>query len=83
MSGASLPLDEVSALLDSYGWTGGWRIEDDAAGTIWNGGCPDCLFQSPPIVFVLETATMRIVALNPIGVEDVIDVVTNIDQANP
>ena len=83
VSGASLPLAEVSALMDSYGWEGGWRIEDDADGTIWNGGCPDCLFRSPPVVFVLETASMRIVEINPIGVDDVLEIVGAIDQAAP
>lgn len=83
MNGDPLPLDEVDALMDSYGWEGGWRIEDDAAGTIWNGGCPDCLFQNPPIVFIVETAAMRIVELNPIGVEDVLEAVQAIDEAAP
>ena len=78
-----MPIDELSALLDSYGWAGGWRITDDGDSTIWNGGCPDCLFRDPPIVFVLETASMRIVTLNPISVEDVLEIVEDIDQAAP
>jgi hypothetical protein len=81
--GDALPLAEVSALMDAYGWEGGWRIEDDADGTIWNGGCPDCLFQDPPIVFIVETATMHIVELNPIGVEDILEIVTTIDEDTP
>ena len=82
-TGEPLPLAEVSALMDSYGWSGGWRIEDDPDGTIWNGGCPECLFQNPPIVFVVDTAFMRIVELNPIGVDDVLDVVESIVQGTP
>lgn len=61
--GSNLPLGEISARMTSYGWDGGWRIQDDAAGTIWSAGqTPPHLFTYVPFVFIVDTLTMEIAA---------------------
>ncbi|MCP4606027.1 MAG: hypothetical protein GY847_36860 [Proteobacteria bacterium] len=62
-----LGASETSEMMDQFGWRGGWRIEDrneldllSAQGK--GGGQESLLFVRYPIMFVLETATMRIVA---------------------
>lgn len=62
-----LPAPETSEMMDKFGWRGGWRIEDTAIldlkraqGT--GGGQESLLFVRYPIMFIIETATMRIVA---------------------
>jgi hypothetical protein len=67
LSGTPVPYDVggSSAALDGYGWTSSWRATDDASSTIWNASNPDnpsqWLFSGFPSVWILETATMKIV----------------------
>jgi len=67
VNNVKLPAPETSEMMDKFGWRGGWRIEDTneldlkrAQGT--GGGQESLLFVRYPIMFVIETATMRIVA---------------------
>ena len=64
MAGNTLPVASVSSTLDGYGWTGGWRISDNTAKTLWNAndGGGDWLFWVFPNVFVIRTSTMEIYA---------------------
>ena len=56
-------MQAVSDRVDSYGWTGGWRITDDTAGTLWNASNGSTyLFPGLPSVWVLNTITMEITA---------------------
>ncbi len=57
---------ETSEMMTKFGWRGGWRAEDyeltlmEAQGT--GGGQESLLFLRYPIVYIIETATMKIVA---------------------
>jgi len=64
LSGNTQSIDAVSSHLDTYGWSGGWRISDNAAKTLWNAsdGGGDWLFWVTPNVFVIRTSTMEIYA---------------------
>ncbi len=80
------PLEEVDAKMDTLGWSGGWRIQEDAARSISStlDSAPH-LFDYLPFVFIVDTSTMKIVAsdsgdaLNPIDV-DILGVVGEIDD---
>ena len=83
------PLEDVSAHLDSYGWDGGFRIQEDAAQSISSTlDSPPYFFEYLPFVFIIDTATMAIVAsdsgdaVNPISV-DVLAAVQAIDEEHP
>jgi hypothetical protein len=84
VSGESMTPAEVSEVFNEvHKWPGGWRIQDIDK-TIWNGGCADeCLFQAPPVFFVLSTATMAIDSFNPIGFEGIIEAIQKIDEESP
>jgi hypothetical protein len=57
------PLSEIDSKLDSYGWQGGWRIQEDAATSISSTlDSPPYFFDYLPFVFIIDTATMEIVA---------------------
>jgi hypothetical protein len=80
------PLEDVSAHLDAYGWSGGWRIQEDGAQSISSTlDSPPYLFEYLPFVFIIDTSTMIIVAadsgdaVTPIWV-DVVAVVQQIDE---
>jgi hypothetical protein len=78
------PLSAIDSALDSYGWTGGWRIQEDAATTL-SSTCdnPPYLFPYLPFVFIIDTETMEIAAadsgdaVNPVEV-DILDVLAEI-----
>jgi hypothetical protein len=79
------PLEDIDAILDSYGWDGGWRIQEDAAHSISSTlSSAPYFFEYLPFVFIIETSTMQIVAadsgdaVTPINV-DVLAVVQAID----
>ncbi|MDJ0764551.1 MAG: hypothetical protein QNJ97_16355 [Myxococcota bacterium] len=61
-----LEAKETSEMMDTFGWRGGWRIEDtnldifDSHGD--GGGVQTRFLRRFPIVYVIETATMRVVA---------------------
>lgn len=82
---ANLPLGEIDSKLDGYGWTGGWRIQEDAAQSISSTlDSPPYLFPYLPFVFIVDTSTMIMVAsdegdaFNPIEV-DILEVLAEID----
>ena len=61
MTGTNKPLEDISRTMDSYGWSGGWRIQDNNSGIIWTSqGQGDWLVETTPSVFILRTATMQI-----------------------
>jgi hypothetical protein len=73
---ADLPLGEIDAKLDSYGWTDGWRVQEDAAQSISSTlDSPPYFFNYLPFVFIIDTSTMEIVAadsgdaVNPVSVD--------------
>lgn len=85
---ADKPLADVDAVLDGYGWQGGWRIQEDAGDSISGTlAGPPYLFEYLPFVFIIDTATMEIVAadsgdaISPIPV-DVVAVVQQIDEGS-
>jgi hypothetical protein len=81
-NGSSQTLAAVSAKLDSFGWTGGWRINDNAQRTIWmaSDGAGNWLFSGTPNVWVINTVTMEIVASEWDGsTVDALAVVQDID----
>ena len=66
-----LPASETSEMMDKFGWRGGWRMEDldneDGTMEIFHsagdgGGIETRFLRRFPIVYVIETATMRVVA---------------------
>lgn len=63
-------VDGSSDALDDYGWSGSWRATDDASQTLWYAANPSdssqWLFSGFPSVWILETATMEIVACEEI-----------------
>ena len=60
---ANQPLDTIDSMLDGYGWSGGWRIQEDAAQSISSTlDSPPYLFPYLPFVFIVDTSTMEIVA---------------------
>jgi len=61
-SGNQLPLQTIGQKMDSFGWTGGWRIQDSSNKAIFIGGHPDYLWMVTPNVFILETSSMMVVA---------------------
>lgn len=70
------PLAEIDTKLDGYGWSGGWRIQEDAARSISSTlDSPPYLFPYIPFVFIVDTQTMEILAadsgdaVNPIDVD--------------
>ena len=83
-------------MMDSFGWRGGWRMEDTDDMEIFfsygPGGGVECRFlRRFPIVYVIETSTMVVVAgekgdeYDPAneGLElDVVAEVQTIDAAN-
>ncbi|MDJ0763380.1 MAG: hypothetical protein QNJ97_10365 [Myxococcota bacterium] len=82
-NGVSLPPEAVSPIVNSLGWTGGWRIQDSEQ-QIWIGGCYDqCLFQTAGVLFVLDTATMSIASYSPLDFAAVLEVIKQIDTENP
>ena len=62
LSGGNQTVAQTSARMDQFGWTGGWRITDNAQQTIWfaQDGQGNWLFSGTPNVFVLNTVTMEI-----------------------
>jgi hypothetical protein len=64
LSGNLQSVAQVSAKLDQFGWDGGWRINDNAAKTLWlaEDGQGNWLFPGTPSVWVINTITMEIVA---------------------
>lgn len=85
---ANQPLEDIDAILDSDGWEGGWRVQEDAAQTISSTLYDDpYFFEYLPFVFIIETSTMQIVAtdsgdaVTPINV-DILGVVQAIDDAD-
>lgn len=75
-------LAQVSARMDQYGWSGGWRINDNAQKTLWlaQDGQGNWLFPAFPSVWVINTVTMEIVASEAWGNQvDALAVVQNID----
>ncbi|MCP4602874.1 MAG: hypothetical protein GY847_20550 [Proteobacteria bacterium] len=79
-SGVTLPPNQASAQMDTYGWTSGWRLQDTEDQTIWNGGCPKCLFRELSMFFIIDTKSMTIRSYRPIGVEDIFMVIEEIDR---
>ena len=82
---------ETSEMMDTFGWRGGWRIEDTeeldllhASGD--GGGQESRFFVRFPIAYVLETATMKVVAgekLFEYDAEDMeLDVLAEVQQIN-
>ena len=60
---ANQPLGDIDAKLAGYGWSGSWRIQEDAAESISSTlDSPPYLFPYLPFVFVVDTASMEIVA---------------------
>ena len=82
------PLEDIDDILDSDGWVGGWRVQEDAAQSISSTlDSPPYFFEYLPFVFIIETSTMQIVAadsgdaVTPINV-DILGVVQGIDDAD-
>lgn len=82
---ANQPLSEIDSKLDTYGWEGGWRIQEDSAQSISSTlDSPPYLFPYLPFVFIVDTSTMEIAAsdggdaMNPVEV-DVLEVLAEID----
>jgi hypothetical protein len=60
---------EVSAVLDGYGWTSSWRASD-ADETLWyatDAIGTGYLIPAFPWEFIIETSTMKMVAITSIG----------------
>jgi hypothetical protein len=80
--GAGKTVSAVSDVMDGDGWTGGWRITDSAAQTIYvaenpaNPGVQDYLFSVTPNVFIVDTTTMKIVAAELGGAPATLDVIS-------
>jgi hypothetical protein len=59
-------VSEVSDHLDSYGWTGGWRITDTTDKLLFYAADPadpaTYLWAGTPNVFIVDTVQMKIVA---------------------
>ncbi len=82
-AGSLQSLAQVSAKMDSFGWDGGWRINDNAQQTLWlaNNGSGTWLWEGTPFVFVVNTVTMEMVASETSGyMVDALSVVQNIDN---
>ena len=82
------PLEDIDETLDSYGWAGGWRVQEDTARSISSTlSSAPYFFEYLPFVFIIETSTMRIVAadsgdaVTPVNV-DILGVVQEIDDAD-
>lgn len=65
--GITTSAQETSEMMDEFGWRGGWTIEDNEDLDLLTshgegGGLASVFFRRFPIVYVIETATMRIVA---------------------
>ena len=78
------PLSEIDSKIDSYGWDGGWRIQEDSGRSISSTlDSAPYLFPFLPFVFIVDTSTMEIVAadsggaVNPINV-DILEVLQQI-----
>ena len=56
-TGEPKTIAEVSAVMDKYGWSGGWRILDSKK--IYS----DHLVNDYPSTFIVDTATMKMIAL--------------------
>ncbi len=63
-----IPLDceATSEIVDGIGWRGGWRIEDTHLDIFYSygsgGGVESRFIRRLPIVYIIETATMRVIA---------------------
>jgi hypothetical protein len=82
LSGTMQSVAQVSAKMDQFGWDGGWRINDNAAKTLWlaEDGQGNWLFSGTPSVWVINTITMEIVASEWDSMSvDALSVVQNID----
>ncbi|MFO8072353.1 MAG: hypothetical protein R6V85_10815 [Polyangia bacterium] len=85
--GGGIPsVDSVSDELDGFGWSGGWRITDNAQNTLWlaQDGQNNWLFPGTPSVWVIDTSSMVITASEWEGTYqlDVLAEVEAIDVAN-
>ncbi len=59
--------EETSEMMDVFGWRGGWTIEDTEDMDLLSsygegGGLASVFFRRFPIVYVIDTSTMTIVA---------------------
>ena len=68
--------------MDDFGWSGGWRIIDSEDESIWLGGYPDYLWSVTPNTFILETATMTIVAAEKGSSPTPVDVMSWVEALN-
>ena len=60
---ANQPLEDIDDILDGDGWSGGWRVQEDAAQSISSTlDSAPYFFEYLPFVFIIETSTMQIVA---------------------
>ncbi len=78
-------LEEVSAVIDDYGFTSSWRANDNDAQDMWNASDPEnpdtYLWAALPNVFILHTGTMKITKTQDIdGNIDVLAEVTAINN---
>ncbi|MCP4675038.1 MAG: hypothetical protein GY854_05940 [Deltaproteobacteria bacterium] len=74
----TLSLEETSKTMSKYRWVGGWRITDSADHAIYSSG----IVIGTPAVFILETATMKIIALEPPDEVNVINTIKSINESN-
>ena len=72
----TLSLEKTSKKLNQYRWKTGWRIEDSEDKAIKYSG----ILTATPTVFILETATMKIVAIEPPDAINVLSIVTEINE---
>lgn len=64
ITGNNKPLEDVSRTIDSFGWSKGWRIQDNNSGILWDGKSQGSWLvdsTSMPFVFILNTDTMKVV----------------------
>jgi hypothetical protein len=77
------PLSAIDSTLDSYGWAGGWRIQEDAAQSISSTlDSPPYFFDYLPFVFIIDTSTMEIVAADGGSAfdPDLVDIIEELQQ---
>jgi hypothetical protein len=76
-SGGIMSAAQVSAKMNSFGWSGGYRIEDNANHELWNAFD---LWPSSPGVFVVRTSDMTVVASEASGQLNLPQEAANLNQ---
>jgi hypothetical protein len=72
----TLTLEATSNKMNQYRWEGGYRITESEEEHIYMGG----MLTATPTVFVVETATMKIVAAEPPESINVVNIVKELNS---